>query len=98
MDRARRTCWSVWQRWNSCWPSRGMNLSTVPASLPRMMSMPALTDRVMVDSVQLEELRRQLAESVQLVAWRDEPTEDYADVRGIFTYGHPLVDGQLMDR
>ncbi|MFO0911963.1 MAG: D-glycerate dehydrogenase [Pirellulales bacterium] len=52
----------------------------------------------MADSVQLDSLSRQLAEAVELVPWCDEPPAEYGDVRGIFTYGHPLVDGRMMDR
>lgn len=69
-----------------------------PVLPPLMMSMPTRTDRVMVDSIQLDSLRRQLAELVELVPWNDEPPAEYGDVRAIFTYGHPLVDGPMMDR
>jgi glyoxylate reductase len=52
----------------------------------------------MADSIAWSELQERLADQYQLVPWCEQPTLEYADVRGVFTYGHPVIDASLIER
>ena len=53
--------------------------------------------RVMLDGSPPDYLLAMLTPHVELVPWQQQPASDLNDVRAIFTYQHPPVDGALMD-
>lgn len=54
--------------------------------------------RVMADGPLAPIILETLADEVSWVTWSTEPDASYADVVAVYTYGHPRVDGALLDR
>ncbi|MGC3972507.1 MAG: D-glycerate dehydrogenase [Pirellulales bacterium] len=60
--------------------------------------MTAPLPRVMADGPLAPAVLDLLAGEVEWVPWTSEPSAEYADVAGVYTYGHPHVGGALLDR
>lgn len=54
--------------------------------------------RVMADGPLAPVILETLADEVVWVPWASEPDASYADVAAVYTYGHPKVDGAMLDR
>src|SRR5436189_5595225 len=62
------------------------------------MTVPGLPPRVMADGPLAPIILESLADEVAWVPWSAQPDETYADVAAVYTYGHPKVDGPMLDR
>lgn len=58
------------------------------------MSLP----RVIADTPLAENIEQLLAGKVEIVPWETPPGESDKSIEAIYTYGHRLIDGDLMDR
>lgn len=54
--------------------------------------------RVMADGPLAPTILELAGSDVEWLPWRAEPPADYADVAAVYTYGHPKVDGPMLDR
>src|SRR5262245_50822803 len=54
--------------------------------------------RVMADLPVDETIRSLLQDRVELIPWQENTEGGLVPVDGIYTYGHPLVGGELLDR
>lgn len=62
------------------------------------MSSPKLKPRVMADGPLAPIILETLIDEVVWVPWSAAPDASYSDVTAVYTYGHPKVDGVLLDR
>jgi len=61
-----------------------------------MSSMPLPV--VMADGPLAPAIEKQAAGLIQWVAWQADPPADRPEVLALYTYGHPVVDGKLLNR
>jgi glyoxylate reductase len=54
--------------------------------------------RVLADLPVSQTIAEMLADHVDLVPWRSAQEQDSETIRAIYTYGHPAVNGELLDR
>ncbi len=76
---------------------RDYNSATVlrpPGDCREMTDVP----QVMADGPLPAWILRALEDRVELRDWVDRPNSAYRQVQGVFTYGHPTVSAELMDR